>query len=139
MQHQFRTPEGPVEVTVAKQGDVWHLGEHRATVEPDGRLRIQLASGGSALATVAKVGDTWWIHFEGHTFCLERIEPGASQSGEERWPHRSNAWQSTRCACSSRSNSRSRSNFDGTGSNENGAQDSCINLRPYYGNTFYNR
>ncbi|NCG00788.1 MAG: biotin/lipoyl-binding protein [Euryarchaeota archaeon] len=83
MQHQFRTPEGPVEVTVAKQGDVWHLGEHRATVEPDGRLRIQLASGGSALATVAKVDDTWWIHFEGHTFCLERIEPGASQSGEE--------------------------------------------------------
>ena len=83
MKHQFRTEQGSVEVIVAKQGNVWHLGEHQATVESDGRLRIHLASGASGLATVAKVGDTWWIHFEGHTFCLERIEPGASQSGEE--------------------------------------------------------
>jgi len=83
MHHQFRTAQGPVEVTVAKQGEVWYLGEHHATVERDGRLRIQLASGASGFATAAKVGDVWWVHFEGHTFCLERIEPGASQSGDE--------------------------------------------------------
>jgi biotin carboxyl carrier protein len=83
MHHQFRTAQGPVEVTVAKQGEVWYLGEHHATVERDGRLRIQLASGSSGFATAAKVGDVWWVHFEGHTFCLERIEPGASQSGDE--------------------------------------------------------
>ena len=83
MHHQFRTAQGVVEVTLAKEGEVWHLGEHQATVERDGRLLIQLASGVSGFATVAKVGDSWWIHFEGHTFCLGRIEPGASQSGDE--------------------------------------------------------
>ena len=83
MHHQFRTAQGPVEVTVAKQGDVWHLGGHQASVKRDGRLRIQLASGASGFATVAKVGDVWWVHFQGHTFCLERIEPGASQSEDE--------------------------------------------------------
>ena len=83
MHHQFRTPQGPVDVTVAKQGGIWYLGEHQATLEHDGRLRIQLASGASGFATVAKVGDVWWVHFEGYTFCLERIEAGASQSGDE--------------------------------------------------------
>ena len=80
MHHQFKTSEGPVEVTLAKQGEVWHLGEHQASVGRDGRLIIQLANGTSGHATVAKVGDVWWVHFEGHTFCLERIEPGASES-----------------------------------------------------------
>ncbi len=83
MLHQFRTAQGEIEVTVAKQGDVWHLGEHQATVEPDGRLLLTMASGLKSYATAAKVGDVWWVHFKGHTFCLERIEPGASQSGDE--------------------------------------------------------
>ena len=82
MLHQFRTPQGDIEVTVAKQGDVWHLGEHQAIVEDDGRLSIHLSNGMKGYATTAKVGDVWWVHFEGHTFCLERIEPGASQSGD---------------------------------------------------------
>lgn len=80
MHHQFKTPEGPVEVTVAKSDGVWHLGEHQARIESDGRLSIQLSSGFTGYATTAKVGDVWWVHFQGHTFCLERIEPGASQS-----------------------------------------------------------
>ena len=83
MLHQFRTAQGDVEVTVAKQGDVWHLGGHQATVEDDGRLSILLSNGMKGYATTAKVGDVWWVHFQGHTFCLERIEPGASQSGDE--------------------------------------------------------
>lgn len=82
MLHQFRTAQGDIEVTVAKQGDVWHLGEHQAIVEDDGRLSIHLSNGMKGYATTAKVGDVWWVHFEGHTFCLERIEPGASQSGD---------------------------------------------------------
>ena len=82
MLHQFRTVQGDIEVTVAKQGDVWHLGEHQAIVEDDGRLSIHLSNGMKGYATTAKVGDVWWVHFEGHTFCLERIEPGASQSGD---------------------------------------------------------
>ena len=83
MHHQFRTAQGEIEVTVAKQGEVWHLGEHQATVGSDGRLLLQLANGVKGYATTAKVGDVWWVHFEGHTFCLERVEPGASQTGDE--------------------------------------------------------
>ena len=83
MLHQFRTAQGEVEVTVAKQGNVWHLGKHQAIVEDDGRLSIHLSNGMKGYATTAKVGDVWWVHFQGHTFCLERIEPGASQSGYE--------------------------------------------------------
>ena len=83
MLHQFRTAQGDVEVIVAKQGNVWHLGEHQATVEDDGRLSIHLSNGMKGYATTAKVGDVWWVHFQGHTFCLERIEPGASQSGDD--------------------------------------------------------
>ena len=75
MHHQFNSPDGPVDVTVAKQGDDWILGEHKAVLESDGRIRIHLANGVSGYATVAKVGDNWWVHFQGHTFNLERIEP----------------------------------------------------------------
>lgn len=83
MEHMFRTRGGSVDVTLARSDDVWILGEHRATVESDGRLKIHLSNGTSGFATVAKVGDCWWVHFKGHTFNFERIEPGASQSGDE--------------------------------------------------------
>ena len=56
MLHQFRTAQGDIEVTVAKQGDVWHLGEHQAIVEDDGRLSIHLSNGMKGYATTAKVG-----------------------------------------------------------------------------------
>ena len=55
MLHQFRTAEGDVEVTVAKQGDVWQLGQHQATVEDDGRLSIRLANGTKGYATLPKL------------------------------------------------------------------------------------
>ena len=83
MHHQFNSPDGPVDVTVAKRGDDWILGEHKAVLESDGRIRIHLANGVSGYATVAKVGDNWWVHFQGHTFNLERIEPGATQGGND--------------------------------------------------------
>ena len=37
MEHTFRTRGGSVDVTLARSDDVWILGEHRATVESDGR------------------------------------------------------------------------------------------------------
>jgi len=83
MHHQFNSPDGPVDVTVVKQGDEWILGEHKAVVERDGRLKIHLSNGESGYATVAKVGDVWWVHFSGHTFNFERIEPGATKSGND--------------------------------------------------------
>ena len=83
MEHQFNGPDGPIDVTVEKRGDEWLLGGHKATIEQDGRLKVHLANGESGYATLAKVGDHWWVHFAGHTFNLERIEPGASQSGSD--------------------------------------------------------
>jgi len=83
MHHTFRSPSGPVDVTLARKDKWWVLGEHLAMVESDGRLKIQLSDGTKGYATVAKVGDCWWVHFKGHTFNFERIEPGASQSGDE--------------------------------------------------------
>ncbi len=54
MDHQFNSPDGPVDVTVAKQGDDWILGEHKAVLERDGRIRIHLANGVSGYATSLK-------------------------------------------------------------------------------------
>ena len=82
MHHQFKSPEGPIGVTVAKQGDVWHLGDLEAIPMDDGRLRLQRADGTVFFAHLAKVGDVWWVHCEGHTFKLERIEPGAADSDD---------------------------------------------------------
>ena len=82
MHHQFKSPEGPIGVTVAKQGDVWHLGDLEAIPMDDGRLRFQRADRTVFFAHLAKVGDVWWVHCEGHTFKLERIEPGAADSDD---------------------------------------------------------
>lgn len=82
MHHQFKSPEGPIGVTVAKQGDVWHLGALEAIPMDDSRLRLQRADGTVFFAHLAKVGDVWWVHCEGHTFKLERIEPGAADSDD---------------------------------------------------------
>lgn len=82
MHHQFRSPEGPIEVTVAKQDDEWSLGGLSTTVMADGRLRIVGSDGRISFGHVAKVGDVWWVHTLGHTFKLERIEPGSSDTDD---------------------------------------------------------
>ncbi len=82
MHHQFKSPDGPIEVTVAKQGQVWYLGDLEATIMVDGRLRLVHANGKVMFAHAAKVGDVWWVHCQGHTFNLERIEPGATDSDD---------------------------------------------------------
>ncbi|MDA7845897.1 hypothetical protein N9J16_01105 [Candidatus Poseidoniaceae archaeon] len=82
MHHQFKSPDGPIEVTVAKQGQVWYLGDLEATIMVDGRLRLVHANGKVMFAHAAKVGDVWWVHCQGHTFNLERIEAGATDSDD---------------------------------------------------------
>ena len=82
MHHQFRSPEGPIEVTVAKHDDEWSLGGLSTTVMVDGRLRIVGSDGRISFGHVAKVGDVWWVHIQGHTFKLERIEPGATDADD---------------------------------------------------------
>lgn len=78
MQHRFSLNGEDVDVTlVRKNGGLSYLG-HSVSVDARGRLRLTLADGSSCTAHAAKVGDVWWVHMQGHTFALERIEPGAS-------------------------------------------------------------
>ena len=82
MQHLFGSPDGPVEVTLTKDGDEFVLEGARAMLTSRGQLKIQLPDGTTELAHVAKVGDAWWVHLRGHTFRWERIEPGSTSADE---------------------------------------------------------
>jgi len=79
MQHEFKVDGEIIEVTVAKQGENWFLSGNSAIILTDGRIKVEMADGTIHFAHSAKVGDSWWVHISGHIFCLERIEPGATQ------------------------------------------------------------
>ena len=83
MQHTFASNEGPVEVTLSKQGDAYALEGHTLVEDTRGRLRIRLENGETHLAQVAKVGDVWWVHLNGRTYRWERIEPGSTGAHDE--------------------------------------------------------
>lgn len=83
MQNQFKSADGLVEVNISKQGDSWLYEGQSCQILTDGRLQVTTADGSVHLARAAKVGDVWWIHISGHTFKLERIEPGANASEEQ--------------------------------------------------------
>ena len=82
MQYEFRIDGETVEVTLAKDGDLWTLSENNASILPDGRIRLESKEGTIFFAHSAKVGDTWWIHIGGHTFCIDHVEPGAAEDDE---------------------------------------------------------
>jgi 3-methylcrotonyl-CoA carboxylase alpha subunit len=82
MQYEFRIDGETVEVTLAKNGDLWTLSENNASILPDGRIRLESKEGTIFFAHSAKVGDTWWIHIGGHTFCIDHVEPGAAEDDE---------------------------------------------------------
>ena len=79
MLYEFRIDGEIVEVTLSKNDDVWTLSGNNASILPDGRIKVEMSDGTVHFAHSAKVGDTWWIHLSGHIFCIERIEPGATQ------------------------------------------------------------
>lgn len=68
MQYQFK---GQEDVFVLDKSEMSELLK-------DGRLVHK-----GKIAHVAKVSDTWWIHYDGHTFQLEMIEPGSSGLNDE--------------------------------------------------------
>jgi len=82
MQYEFRIDGQTVEVTLAKNGDLWTLSENNASILPDGRIRLESKEGTTFFAHSAKVKDTWWIHIGGHTFCIDHVEPGAAEDDE---------------------------------------------------------
>ena len=82
MQYEFRIDGETVEVTLAKNDDLWTLSENNASILPDGRIRLESKEGTIFFAHSAKVGDTWWIHIGGHTFCIDHVEPGAAEDDE---------------------------------------------------------
>lgn len=78
MQHRFNVNGDEVEVTLTKTDDGWAWEGATVNQHTRGRLHVTMADGRTALAHAAKVGDVWWVHLDGHTFALERMEPGAS-------------------------------------------------------------
>jgi acetyl/propionyl-CoA carboxylase alpha subunit len=83
MMHEFKVNGEMVEVTVARDGQDWLLGEYHASVLADGRIMVHTPDGRSRIAHSAKVGDVWWVHLDGHTFCIEKTEAGSADGDSE--------------------------------------------------------
>ena len=83
MQHTFASSEGPVEVTLTRDGKAFVLEGQTLIQHNRGRLRLTLRDGRTCLAHAAKVGDVWWVHLNGRTYKWERIEPGSSGAEDE--------------------------------------------------------
>lgn len=83
MQHTFASSEGPVEVTLIRDGEAFVLEGQTLVQHNRGRLYLTLRNGRTCLAHAAKVGDVWWVHLNGRTYKWERIEPGSSGAEDE--------------------------------------------------------
>ena len=83
MQHTFASSEGPVEVTLTRDGEALVLEGQTLVQHNRGRLHLTLRDGRTCLAHAAKVGDVWWVHLNGRTYKWERIEPGSSGAEDE--------------------------------------------------------
>ena len=82
MLHEFKFNGEMAEVTVARDGQEWLLGEYRASILTDGRIMVQL-DGRARIAHSAKVGDVWWVHIDGHIFCIEKTEAGSADGDSD--------------------------------------------------------
>ena len=87
MMHEFKVNGEMVEVTVARDGQDWLLGEYQARVLTDGRIMVQTTDGRSRIAHSAKVGDVWWVHIDGHIFCIEKTEAGSARRARTACAH----------------------------------------------------
>ena len=83
MLHEFKVNSEMVEVTVAKDGQDWLLGDYKAQVLDDGRIMVHSRDGRSKIAHSAKVGDVWWVHIDGHIFCIEKTEAGSADGDSD--------------------------------------------------------
>lgn len=83
MQHTFTSPDGPIEVTLARNGEALELSGYSLKQHDRGRLLVTLPDGVKYIAHATKVGDVWWVHLNGRTYHWERIEPGSSSAHDE--------------------------------------------------------
>ena len=77
MQHEFKFAGDTVEVTVARDSQTWYLGDLECQIMADGRLKLTV-NGVTKFAHSTKVGDVWWVHIDGHVFCIEKTEAGSN-------------------------------------------------------------
>ena len=83
MRHTFASPDGPVEVTLERNGEAFTLEGQTLVQHNRGRLHLTLRDGRTCLAHAAKVGDVWWVHLNGRTYKWERVEPGSAGAEHE--------------------------------------------------------
>ena len=83
MLHEFKVNSEMVEVTVARDGQDWLLGDYKAQILDDGRIMVHNVDGRSRIAHSAKVGDVWWVHIDGHIFCIEKTEAGSADGDSD--------------------------------------------------------
>ena len=82
MQHEFKFAGDTVEVTVARDSQTWYLGDLECHIMDDGRLKVT-ANGQTRFAHSTKVGDVWWVHIDGHVFCVEKTEAGSNNDDSQ--------------------------------------------------------
>ncbi len=82
MQHEFKFAGDTVEVTVARDSQTWHLGDSECQIMADGRLKLTV-NGVTKFAHSTKVGDVWWVHIDGHVFCIEKTEAGSNDDDSQ--------------------------------------------------------
>tara|TARA_B100000767_G_scaffold90250_1_gene86694 strand:+ start:10212 stop:10670 length:459 start_codon:yes stop_codon:yes gene_type:complete len=82
MQHEFKFAGDTVEVTVARDSQTWYLGDLECQIMADGRLKLTV-NGVTKFAHSTKVGDVWWVHIDGHVFCIEKTEPGSNDDDSQ--------------------------------------------------------
>ncbi len=83
MMHEFKVNGEMVEVTIARDGQEWLLGDYNAHILSDGRLVVRSLDGRAKIAHSAKVGDVWWVHIDGHIFCIEKTEAGSADADSD--------------------------------------------------------
>ena len=82
MQHEFKFAGDTVEVTVARDSQTWYLGDLECQIMADGRLKLTV-NGVTKFAHSTKVGDVWWVHIDGHVFCIEKTEAGSNDDDSQ--------------------------------------------------------
>ena len=66
MLHEFKVNGEMIEVTVARDGQDWLLGDYKAQILADGRLSVQSPDGRAKIAHSAKVGAVSYTHLRAH-------------------------------------------------------------------------